>query len=83
MSKRITLSMNAEYQERLKILAETEDTPASRLIRRYIDEHFEEYVEEGNYNEDYYDDKPDDVPLLPPPRRRRPDRVCSHYGLPP
>ncbi len=39
---RINLSMNNKYQDKLKLLAEAEDTPASRLVRRWIDEHFEE-----------------------------------------
>ena len=34
--------MNNKYQDKLKLLAEAEDTPASRLVRRWIDEHFEE-----------------------------------------
>ncbi len=38
---RMNLSLSEEYQEKLKVLAKAEDTPVSRLVRRWIDENFE------------------------------------------
>ena len=48
MSKNITLSMDMRYKKRLEILADIEYTSKNKLVRRWIDEHFEE-----NFNKCY------------------------------